>query len=130
MRITRLGEGVDATRRLRPEAMERTFAALREFRSIMDAHDVVRARLVATSAVRDAENGDAFLRPASEIIGVPAELLSGEEEGRLSYAGATAGLPAGEAGSWSSTSAAGRPRSSPGPAARCGPCRWTSGASG
>ena len=98
MRITRLGEGVDATRRLRPEAMERTFAALREFRSIMDAHHVVRARLVATSAVRDAENGDAFLRSASEIIGVPAELLSGQEEGRLSYAGATAGLPAGDGG--------------------------------
>ena len=79
-------------------AMERTFAALREFRSIMDAHHVVRARLVATSAVRDAENGDAFLRSASEIIGVPAELLSGQEEGRLSYAGATAGLPVGDGG--------------------------------
>ena len=75
MRITRLGQGVDATRRLRPEAMERTFAALREFRSIMDAHRVERARLVATSAVRDAGNGDAFLRSASEIVGVPAELL-------------------------------------------------------
>jgi len=98
MRITRLGEGVDATRRLRPEAMERTCAALKEFRSIMDAHDVMRARLVATSAVRDAENGDAFLRAASEIVGVPAELLSGQEEGRLSYAGATAGLPEGEGG--------------------------------
>ena len=98
MRITRLGEGVDATRRLQPEAMERTYAALRVFRSIMDAHDVMRARLVATSAVRDAENGDAFLRAASEIIGVPAELLSGQEEGRLSYAGATAGLPEGEGG--------------------------------
>ena len=69
MRITRLGEGVDATRTLRPEAMERTFAALREFRSIMDATGVVRARLVATSAVRDAENGEAFLGPASEIVG-------------------------------------------------------------
>ncbi len=98
MRITRLGEGVDATSLLRPEAMERTLAALRGFRSIMDAHDVVRARLVATSAVRDAENGDAFLRAAREIIGVPAELLSGQEEGRLSYAGATAGLPEREVG--------------------------------
>jgi exopolyphosphatase / guanosine-5'-triphosphate,3'-diphosphate pyrophosphatase len=96
MRITRLGEGVDANRRLRPESMERTFATLREFRSIMDAHDVVRARLVATSAVRDAENGDTFLRTASEIIGARAEMLSGREEGRLSYAGAIAGLPAGE----------------------------------
>jgi exopolyphosphatase / guanosine-5'-triphosphate,3'-diphosphate pyrophosphatase len=95
MRITRLGEGVDQTRTLRPEAMERTFASLREFRSIMDAAGVVRTRLVATSAVRDAENGEAFLGPASEIVGQRAELLSGEEEGRLSYAGATADLPLG-----------------------------------
>ncbi len=96
MRITRLGEGVDATRCLRLEAMDRTLAALREFRSIMDAEKVGRARLVATSAVRDAANGDDFLLPAGEIIGAPAELLSGREEGRLSYAGATAELPPGE----------------------------------
>ncbi len=94
MRITRLGEGVDETRALRPEAMERTFASLREFRSIMDAAGVVQARLVATSAVRDAVNGEAFLGRASEIVGPRAELLSGEEEGRLSYAGATTDLPA------------------------------------
>ena len=93
MTITRLGEGVDATHRLRPEAMERTFAALRAYRSIMDAERVGRARLVATSAVRDAANGEAFLLPAAEIVGAPAELLPGQEEGRLSYAGATADLP-------------------------------------
>jgi exopolyphosphatase / guanosine-5'-triphosphate,3'-diphosphate pyrophosphatase len=93
MTITRLGEGVDATHRLRPEAMERTFAALRAYRSVMDAEHVGRARLVATSAVRDAANGEAFLLPAAEIIGAPAELLPGIEEGRLSYAGATADLP-------------------------------------
>ena len=94
MTITRLGEGVDATHRLRPEAMERTFAALRTYRAIMDAQGVGRARLVATSAVRDAANGEAFLLPAADIIGVPAELLPGTEEGRLSYAGATGDLPA------------------------------------
>jgi exopolyphosphatase/guanosine-5'-triphosphate,3'-diphosphate pyrophosphatase len=93
MTITRLGEGVDATHRLRPEAMERTFAALRAYRSIMDAEHVGPTRLVATSAVRDAANGEAFLLPAADIIGVPAELLAGEEEGRLSYAGATGDLP-------------------------------------
>jgi exopolyphosphatase/guanosine-5'-triphosphate,3'-diphosphate pyrophosphatase len=97
MTITRLGEGVDATRRLSPEAMERTFAALRDYRSIMDAERVERSRLVATSAARDAANGEAFLLPASEIIGAPAELLPGREEGRLSYAGATADLPVTEA---------------------------------
>ena len=97
MTITRLGEGVDATHRLRPEAMERTFAALRAYRSVMDAEHVGRARLVATSAVRDAANGEEFLLPAAEIIGAPAELLPGTEEGRLSYAGATGDLPAADA---------------------------------
>ena len=96
MRITRLGEGVDRTRRLRPEAVARTLAALREFRATMDAERVTRARLVATSAVRDAEDGDRFLRSASEVVGAEAELLSGVEEGRLAYAGATADLPQGE----------------------------------
>jgi len=47
---------------------------------------------VATSAVRDADNGDEFLRAASRVIGVPAELLDGEAEGALAFAGATASL--------------------------------------
>jgi exopolyphosphatase/guanosine-5'-triphosphate,3'-diphosphate pyrophosphatase len=96
MRITRLGEGVDAGHRLRPEALERTFAALREYRAVMDAEGVERARLVATSAVRDAANCDAFLQPAGEMVGFPAEVLTGAEEGRLSFAGATADLPGGD----------------------------------
>jgi exopolyphosphatase/guanosine-5'-triphosphate,3'-diphosphate pyrophosphatase len=95
MTITRLGEGVDATKQLRPDALERTFATLRSYRSIMEAEGVGRARLVATSAVRDAANGEDFLVPAAAIIGVPAELLPGSEEGRLSYVGATGDLPAG-----------------------------------
>ena len=94
MRITRLGAGVDAERRLRPDAVERTLDVLREYRAIMDTLAVTRTRLVATSAVRDATNAGAFLTPASEIVGVPAELLSGDEEGRLSYAGATVELAA------------------------------------
>jgi exopolyphosphatase/guanosine-5'-triphosphate,3'-diphosphate pyrophosphatase len=92
MTITRLGQGVDASHRLQPEAIERTFTALRAYRSIMDAEGVGRARLVATSAVRDAANGDAFLVPAADIVGAAAELLSGQEEGRLAFAGATADL--------------------------------------
>jgi exopolyphosphatase/guanosine-5'-triphosphate,3'-diphosphate pyrophosphatase len=94
MTITRLGEGVDATQRLRPDAMERTFAALRSYRAVMDAEGVGRARLVATSAVRDSTNGKDFLLAAADIIGAPAELLPGSEEGRLSFAGATGDLPA------------------------------------
>jgi exopolyphosphatase/guanosine-5'-triphosphate,3'-diphosphate pyrophosphatase len=93
MTITRLGQDVDETHRLQPEALERTFAALRHYRSIMDAEQVGRTRLVATSAVRDATNGGAFLGPSADIIGAPAELLPGDEEGRLSYAGATGDLP-------------------------------------
>jgi exopolyphosphatase / guanosine-5'-triphosphate,3'-diphosphate pyrophosphatase len=93
MRITRLGAGVDASRRLQPDAIGRTLDALEEYRAIMDAEGVMSARLVATSAVRDATNREAFLRPASDVVGVPAELLDGDEEGRLSYIGATADLP-------------------------------------
>ena len=96
MRITRLGQGVDRSHRVQPEAVERTLAVLRDYRSEMDREHVQRARLVATSAVRDASDGKAFLRAASDIIGWEAELLSGDEEGRLSYAGATHGLPEGQ----------------------------------
>jgi exopolyphosphatase/guanosine-5'-triphosphate,3'-diphosphate pyrophosphatase len=92
MRITRLGEGVDATRRLADAAVERTVSVLADYRTLMDRHDVGRARLVATSAVRDAENADAFLSAAADATGVVPEVLSGLEEGRLSFAGATAGL--------------------------------------
>jgi exopolyphosphatase/guanosine-5'-triphosphate,3'-diphosphate pyrophosphatase len=93
MRITRLGAGVDAARRLQTEAIARTLAVLEEYRSIMDVEQVNSVRLVATSAVRDAENSEAFLEPASEMVGVRAEVLSGDEEGRVSYKGATDDLP-------------------------------------
>jgi exopolyphosphatase / guanosine-5'-triphosphate,3'-diphosphate pyrophosphatase len=89
MRITRLGQGVDATGELRPEAVERTLAALREYREAMDALGVTAGRLAATSAARDASNGAAFLAAAEATTGVTAELLSGEEEGRLAFSGAT-----------------------------------------
>lgn len=94
MRITRLGEGVDAHRRLSPAAMSRTVQVLGEFRGRMDALGVSRGRLVATSAVRDASNRDEFLTAASEATGLRAELLTGDEEGRTAYAGATLDLPA------------------------------------
>ena len=96
MRITRLGQGVDRLHRLQPEAVERTLAVLRDYRSDMDAAHVQRARLVATSAVRDASDGKRFLQAASDIIGWEAELLSGDEEGRLSFVGATHGLSEGQ----------------------------------
>jgi exopolyphosphatase/guanosine-5'-triphosphate,3'-diphosphate pyrophosphatase len=92
MRITRLGQGVDATGRLAPEAIERTLAVLREYRAVLDRHGVTKTRMTATSAARDAANRDEFFVPAREIVGVDAELLSGDEEGRLSFMGATADL--------------------------------------
>jgi exopolyphosphatase/guanosine-5'-triphosphate,3'-diphosphate pyrophosphatase len=92
MRITRLGEGVNETRRLTPGAIERTVAVLREYRAVMDRHGVTKARLTATSAARDATNRDEFFDAVEQVMGFPAALLSGEEEGRLSFLGATADL--------------------------------------
>ena len=94
MRITRLSAGVDASGNLRDEALARSYDALAHYREVMDAHDVHRGLLVATSAVRDAVNGQEFLARAAEITRVPARLLSGDEEAALSYAGATHDLPA------------------------------------
>jgi exopolyphosphatase/guanosine-5'-triphosphate,3'-diphosphate pyrophosphatase len=92
MRITRLGEGVDATGRLAPRAIARTVAVLRQYRDLMERHGVVGARATATSAARDAANRDQLFAEAEEALGVPLQLLSGEDEGRLSYSGATAEL--------------------------------------
>jgi exopolyphosphatase/guanosine-5'-triphosphate,3'-diphosphate pyrophosphatase len=92
MRITRLGEGVDATGRLAPGAIERTLSVLRDYRSVMDAHGVARVRMTATSAARDAANRDDFFDPAQSIVGIRPELLDGLEEGRVSFSGATAAL--------------------------------------
>lgn len=89
MRITRLGEGVDVNRRLAATAIDRTVAVLREYRKLMDRHAVERVRMAATSAARDAANRDEFFSAAEEVIGVPPELLRGDEEGRLSFIGAT-----------------------------------------
>jgi exopolyphosphatase/guanosine-5'-triphosphate,3'-diphosphate pyrophosphatase len=92
MRITRLGQGVDAARTLAPEAIERTVAVLREYRTVMDSLGVERVRMTATSAARDALNRAEFFDAAELVVGVRPELLSGDEEGRLSFAGATAEL--------------------------------------
>lgn len=94
MRITRLGQGVDATGRLDDEAIERTVTVLREYREVIDRLGAERVRMTATSAARDAVNRDAFFAAATEAVGVTPELLSGEEEGRLSFLGATADLDA------------------------------------
>lgn len=90
--ITRLGQGVGATGRLADEAVERTLACLRGYREILDRHGVERVRAAATSAARDAANRDEFFDAVEEVVGVRPELLSGDEEGRLSFLGATGDL--------------------------------------
>jgi exopolyphosphatase/guanosine-5'-triphosphate,3'-diphosphate pyrophosphatase len=93
MTITRLGQGVDANRKLAPEAIERTLAALREYRGVIDELGGVEAiRATATSAARDSSNRDEFFTPAAAILGVRPELLSGDEEAALSFLGATTAL--------------------------------------
>ncbi len=98
MRITRLGEGVDAKGLLAPTAIARTLQVLREYRATIDERGVAGVRIVATSAVRDAHNAEEFMEPAAAIVGMDLEVLPGEEEGRLSFEGATAHLPADCAG--------------------------------
>ena len=92
MRITRLGQGVDAAGMLRPEAVDRTIDVLREYRQVMDRLGVERVRMTATSAARDAANREDFFAAADGVIGVRPELLTGEEEARLSFRGATSEL--------------------------------------
>lgn len=92
MRITRLGQGVDQANALAPEAIDRTVGVLREFRSVMDEFGVDRVRIVATSAVRDAANGEVFTDAARATVGAAPEVLSGLEEGQLAYRGASADL--------------------------------------
>ncbi|MFX4294491.1 exopolyphosphatase [Streptomyces bohaiensis] len=96
MEIVRLGQGVDRTGRLAPEALERTFAACRQYAEAVTALgvDPAAVRFVATSASRDAENRDEFTAGVRELLGVTPEVITGDEEARLSFTGATRGLPA------------------------------------
>ncbi|MCQ1987704.1 MULTISPECIES: Ppx/GppA phosphatase family protein [unclassified Arthrobacter] len=88
MRVNRLGQGVDATGRLAPEALERTFAAADEYAALIREHGASRVRFVATSASRDAENRQEFVDGIRERLGVEPEVISGDEEAALSFAGA------------------------------------------
>jgi exopolyphosphatase/guanosine-5'-triphosphate,3'-diphosphate pyrophosphatase len=89
MEIVRLGAGVDRTGRLAPEALARTFAVLDDYASMVREHKVDAVRMVATSATRDAENRGEFVEGVVGRLGVAPEVVTGDEEARLSYAGAT-----------------------------------------
>jgi exopolyphosphatase/guanosine-5'-triphosphate,3'-diphosphate pyrophosphatase len=90
--VTRLGDGVGDRGALDPGRVEATLSVLGDFRSLLDRHGVERTRAVATSGLRRARNGDDFLDRAADVLGVRPEVIGGEEEGRLSFTGATARL--------------------------------------
>ncbi|MEP6911044.1 MAG: Ppx/GppA phosphatase family protein [Actinomycetota bacterium] len=96
-KITRLGEGVDARRKLLPLPIARVRNCLSDYRRELESLGSERALLVATSAVRDAENGEAFLGEIEWSYGFTTRLLTGEEEAALTLRGASGGrdLPAG-----------------------------------
>ncbi len=88
--VTRLGEGVDATNRLADAAQERVLETLEEYAASIERHGCDRRVAVLTSAVRDAGNGAAFADTVRDRFGLDARTLSGDEEARLTYRGATA----------------------------------------
>lgn len=92
--VTRLGAGVDATGRLDPAAVERTLDVIARYRDTWRAAgvDAADVRIAATSAVRDASNRDAYVDRVRELTGVVPEVVPGDEEARLSHAGATSRL--------------------------------------
>lgn len=89
MRVVRLGEGVDRTGFLAPQAVDRTRVALLDYAATCLELGVERTRMVATSASRDADNFDDFRSMVVEVLGVEPEVISGDEEAALSFAGAT-----------------------------------------
>jgi len=90
--ITRLGQGVDRTGQLTPEACERTLACLRAYAASIAEHGVTRVVAVGTSAMRDASNGAEFRARAAKLLGTEPQVISGDEEAELTFAGALSGL--------------------------------------
>jgi exopolyphosphatase / guanosine-5'-triphosphate,3'-diphosphate pyrophosphatase len=93
MEITRLAAGVDATGHLDDAALARTLATIGRFRAIWTEHGADdRVRIAATSAVRDARDRDRFFAGVREVAGIEAEVLTGEEEAALAFAGAASAV--------------------------------------
>lgn len=90
-KVTRLGDGVDSSGRLADDAIERVLSTLDDYRRAADEHGATRSVAVATSAVRDAANGAEFQAMVRERSGFDLRTITGEEEARLTFLGATAG---------------------------------------
>ncbi|MGI9198589.1 MAG: exopolyphosphatase, partial [Candidatus Nanopelagicaceae bacterium] len=93
MEIVRLGQGVDQTGEFHPDAIARTLTAVDKFATEIARRGVEKIRFCATSATRDAKNRDLFIEGVKARLGVAPEVISGEEEAKLSFTGATKGLP-------------------------------------
>ena len=93
MEIVRLGQGVDQTGEFHPDAISRTLAAVDKFAAEIARRGVEKIRFCATSATRDAKNRDLFIDGVKARLGIAPEVISGEEEAALSFAGATKDLP-------------------------------------
>ena len=89
MQVVRLGQGVDETNQFHPDALERTFAAVDLYAAEIVRRGVEKIRFCATSATRDATNRNIFIDGVKERLGIEPEVISGDEEARLSFAGAT-----------------------------------------
>ena len=87
--IVRLGQGVDRTGRFAPEALVRTFAAIDDYANAVSGAGCAEVRFVATSAARDVENREEFVAGVRGRLGVEPEVITGDEEARLTYDGAT-----------------------------------------
>ncbi|MFC8599353.1 exopolyphosphatase [Isoptericola sp. NPDC057191] len=98
LQIVRLGQGVDRTGELAPEALARTLEATREYAAVIAQTGATRVRFVATSATRDARNRQEFFDGVRAAVGVDPEVASGREEAELSFRGATAGVAGQHAG--------------------------------
>jgi exopolyphosphatase/guanosine-5'-triphosphate,3'-diphosphate pyrophosphatase len=94
--VTRLGEGVDASGRLSPAAIERVTKVLEEYKRVIDELQPERVVALATSAVRDADDGDEFRQMLHDRFGIDVSIIPGDEEARLTFLGATAAREPGE----------------------------------
>lgn len=89
--VVRLGQGVDKTGELHPEALERARKCLTTFKAEIDKHKVDKILAMATSAARDARNGQELF-DIGQDLGIPIEVIPGEDEARISFQGATGGV--------------------------------------
>jgi exopolyphosphatase/guanosine-5'-triphosphate,3'-diphosphate pyrophosphatase len=94
--ITRLGQGVDKTRELAPDAIARTVACLDEYAEVVRQHAVERIAIVGTSAMRDARGGERIVDHVRAVFGVEPRVITGDAEARLTFAGGASGLDAGD----------------------------------